>query len=66
MLIFDLGFLNFDVFDWLTEHGLFRLTRAQQNMVCQEERVLQNLTHVLDPAVLPAEYGVALYGQRWF
>ena len=101
LLIFDLGFLNFGVFDWLTEHGLFLLTRAKQNTVCQEEQVLQKtarlhdrlvrvgrgakrcqhplrlvemlyqgkwyryLTNVLDPAVLPAEYVVALYWQRW-
>jgi len=101
VLIFDLGFLNFGVFDWLTEHGLFLLTRAKHNTVCQEERVLQKtarlhdrivqvgrgakrcqhplrlvemlyqgkwyryLTNVLNPAVLPAEYVVALYWQRW-
>jgi hypothetical protein len=101
LLIFDLGFLNFVVFDWLTEHGLFLLTRAKHNTVCQEERVLQKtarvhdrlvrvgtgqkrcqqpmrlvemlyrgkwyryLTNVLDPTVLPAEYVVALYWQRW-
>ncbi len=101
LLIFDLGFLNFGVFDWLSQHDLFLLTRAKQNTVCQEEHVLQKtarlhdrivrvgrgtkrcqhplrlvemlyqgkwyryLTNVLDPAVLPAEYVVALYWQRW-
>jgi hypothetical protein len=101
LLIFDLGFLNFGVFDGLTERGLFLLTRAKQNTVCQEERVLQKtarvhdrlvrlgtakkrcqhplrlvemlyrgkwyryLTNVLDRAILPAEYVVALYWQRW-
>lgn len=101
LLIFDMGFLNFGIFDWLTEHGLFLLTRAKQNTVCQQEQVLHQsarlrdrivrvgrgangcqyplrlvemlyrgtwyryLTNVLDPAVLPAEYVVALYRQRW-
>lgn len=101
LLIFDLGFLNFSIFDGLTDHGVFLLTRAKQNTVCQADAVLQKtarlhdrlvrlgtnpkrcqhpmrlvemlyhgqwyryLTNVLDPAVLPAEYVVALYWQRW-
>jgi Transposase DDE domain len=41
LLIFDLGFLNFARFDQLTEGGVFFLTRMEQRIVYQVERVLQ-------------------------
>jgi hypothetical protein len=102
LLIFDLGFLNFSRFDQLTEAGVWFLTRMEERVVYQVERVLQAsaqvhdllvwvgsgpesrcaerlrlvewqhngkwyryLTNVVEPRVLPAEYVVALYWQRW-
>jgi hypothetical protein len=41
LLIFDLGFLNFARFDQLTEAGVFFLTRMEERIVYQVERVLQ-------------------------
>lgn len=102
LLIFDLGFLNFSRFDQLTDMGVWFLTRMEERIVYQVERVLQAnahfhdllvwvgsgpesrcahllrlvewqhqgkwyryLTNVVEPRVLPAEYVVALYWQRW-
>jgi len=101
LLIFDVGFLNFPIFDQLTSQGRFWLTRARKNTVCTEIQVFSKtaqlhdrlvrlgqtdkpaqypvrlvellyqgkwyryLTNVIDPAVLPAAYVIALYGQRW-
>jgi hypothetical protein len=101
LVLFDLGFTNYALFDQLTERGVSFITRAKQNMAYRTERVVQAtsqrhdllvwvgsagtacqhllrlvevehagrwyryLTNVTDPQVLPAEYVVALYGQRW-
>lgn len=101
LLIFDLGFLNYPLFDRLSDQQVSLITRAKQNAVYQVERVLQQsarihdqiiwlgagknrcahpmrlveilhqgkwyryLTNVLEPSVLPAEYVMALYWQRW-
>jgi DDE family transposase len=102
LVIFDLGFLNFERFDQLSEAGVWFLTRMEQRIVYQVEQVLQAnadfhdlivwvgsgpqsrcaqplrllewqhngkwyryLTNVVEPRVLPAEYVVALYWQRW-
>jgi len=102
LLIFDLGFLNYSLFDRLTEQGIGLITSAKQNTAYRGIiRVLRSspnlrdrivllgvgenqcvhpmrliellhqgkwyryLTNVLDPAVLPTEYVVALYWQRW-
>jgi hypothetical protein len=102
LLIFDLGFLSYPLFDQLTERGVGLITRAKHNSAYRVERVLQKsaslhdqvvwlgrsdrshcaypmrlvevlhqgkwyryLTNVLDPEVLPAQYVLALYWQRW-
>lgn len=101
LLLFDLGFTNYPIFDRLTEMGVFFITRAKKNAVYQPVRILAQgktfcdqiirlggmnnpcahqmrlvqvlhegkwyryLTNILDPAVLPPEYVVALYWQRW-
>jgi hypothetical protein len=101
LLIFDLGFLNYPLFDRLTERRVSLITRLKQNAVYQVDQVLQQsaqlhdrivwvgsgnscclhpmrlvevlhqgrwyryLSNVLDPQVLPAEYVMALYWQRW-
>lgn len=101
LVIFDLGFLNHEVFDQLTDQQVSFVTRAKSNAVYQIERVIRKessvhdrvvrlggqtsrcrhsmrlieylyqgkwyryLTNVQDPEVLPAEYVVALYYQRW-
>ncbi len=101
LLLFDLGFLNYPLFDRLTERQVSLVTRVKQNAAYQVERVLQQtarlhdrivwvgsgnsrcrhpmrlvevlhqgrwyryVTNVLDPQVLPAEYVLALYWQRW-
>jgi Transposase DDE domain. len=102
LLIFDLGFLNYPLFDRLTEQGIGLITRAKHNTAyrgiirvlraspnlrdrivwlgvgenqCVQPMLLikllhqgkwyRYLTNVLDPAVLPTEYVVALYWQRW-
>jgi len=102
LVVFDLGFLNFNRFDQLCEAGVWFLTRKEERVVTHTEQVLRRtatlhdqivrlgskatsqcahpirlvswlhqgkwyhyLTNVLDPEVLPAEYVVALYWQRW-
>lgn len=102
LLIFDLGFLNYPLFDQLTEQSVYLLTRAKRNASYRVLQVLQrsatirdqiiqlgsakesqcahpmrlvevlhrgtwyrDLTNVLDPKPLPAEYVMALYWQRW-
>jgi hypothetical protein len=102
LLIFDLGFLNYERFDQLTELGVWFVTRTSENIVYKVEQVLQAsaqrhelivwlgsgkdsccvqpmrlvevrhgnkwyryLSNVVDPQLLPAEYLVALYWQRW-
>jgi len=102
LLIFDLGFLNYPLFDRLTEQGIGLITRAKQNTayrgivqvlrsspnlrdrivllgvgdngcvhpmrlveVLYQGKWYRYLTNVLDPAVLPTQYVVALYWQRW-
>jgi hypothetical protein len=102
LLIFDLGFLSYPLFDQLTQRGIGLVTRAKHNSAYRVQRVLQKtaslhdqvvflgsdaqsccaypmrlvevlhqgkwyryLTNVLDPEVLPAQYVLALYWQRW-
>jgi hypothetical protein len=99
LLIFDLGYTNFQVFVQLSLAQVTFLTRAKRNLAYQVIRTFQQtaqvhdrlvwigkdatrqqvrlievvyrgtwyryLTNELDPLVLPAEYVVALYWQRW-
>ncbi len=99
LLIFDLGYTNFQVFVQLTLAHVTFITRAKRNLAYQVIRTFQQtaqvhdrlvrigkdatrqqarlievlyrgtwycyLTNELDPLVLPAEYVVALYWQRW-
>ena len=102
LLLFDLGFLNFQRFDQLCDAGVWFVTRKEERTVVREHAVLcksatlhdrivqvgskadsqckhrlrlvewvhkdkwyRYLTNVLDPTLLPAEYVVALYWQRW-
>ena len=51
LLIFDVGFLNFAIFDQLTGQGRFWLTRARRNSVCQEVQVLTKTAQVHDRIV---------------
>lgn len=41
LLIFDLGFLNYPIFDRLTEQGVSLLTRIKKNTAYQVDQVLQ-------------------------
>ena len=41
LLIFDLGFLNYPIFDQLTEQGVSLLTRIKKNTAYQVDQVLQ-------------------------
>jgi len=99
LLIFDLGYTNFQVFTQLTTACVTFITRAKRNLAYQVIRTFQQtaqvhdrliwigkgatrqplrlievlyhgtwyryLTNELDPLVLPTEYVVALYWQRW-
>lgn len=51
LLIFDVGFLNFPIFDQLTGQGRFWLTRARSNTASQEVRVLTKTAQVHDRVV---------------
>ena len=51
LLIFDVGFLNFPIFDQLTSQGRFWLTRARSNTASQEVRVLTKTAQVHDRVV---------------
>jgi hypothetical protein len=48
LLIFDLGFLNFSRFDHLTDARVFFLTRMEERIVYQVEKVLQASAQVHD------------------
>jgi DDE family transposase len=101
LVLFDLGFTNYGVFDRLSEQEVGFITRAKQNTAFQVETAIREdaqvhdrvirlgkaetacqhplrlvemlhqgkwyrfLTNILDPEVLPAEYVVSLYYQRW-
>lgn len=99
LLIFDLGYTNFQHFAQLTEASVTFITRAKRNLAYQVIQTYQQTAHVhdrrvwigagdtrqqvrliavlyrgawyryltneLDPLVLPTEYVVALYWQRW-
>jgi hypothetical protein len=101
LLLFDLGFVDYALFDRMSQDGIFFVTRVKSNAKIKVERVLwegprvrdclvtvgqgktqcqqtlrlvailyqgkwyRYLTNVLDPAVLPAVYVVAVYWQRW-
>jgi len=41
LVLFDLGFTNYALFDQLTERGVSFITRAKQNMAYRTERVVQ-------------------------
>ena len=51
LLIFDVGFLNFPIFDQLTGQGRFWLTRARSNTASQDVRVLTKTAQVHDRVV---------------
>ena len=51
LLIFDLGFLNYPVFDQLTEQGVSLLTRIKKNTAYQVEQVLQRTATVHDQVI---------------
>lgn len=51
LLIFDLGFLNYPLFDQLTDKGVSLITRTKQNTVYRIERVLQRSTRVHDQLI---------------
>lgn len=51
LLIFDVGFLNFPIFDQLTRQGRFWLTRARSNTASQDVRVLTKTAQVHDRVV---------------
>jgi hypothetical protein len=51
LLLFDLGFLNYPLFDQLTECGVYLLTRVKQNTSYQVERVLQRAATVHDQII---------------
>lgn len=51
LLIMDAGFLNFPIFDQLTEQGRFWLTRARSNTACQEQTVLMKTAAIHDRVV---------------
>ncbi len=99
LLIFDLGYTNFQRFAELTAADVTFITRAKRNLAYDVSRTFQQtaqvhdrligigqdatrqqlrlievlyrglwyryLTNELDPRVLPPEYVVALYWQRW-
>jgi hypothetical protein len=51
LLLVDLGFLNYPVFDQLTDQGVFLLTRVKQNTAYQVERILQRTATVHDQII---------------
>lgn len=51
LLIFDLGFLNYPIFDQLTDQGVSLLTRIKKNTVYQVEQVLQRSATVHDQII---------------
>jgi hypothetical protein len=101
LLLFDLGFVDYALFDRLSQASIGFVTRVKSNAKIKVERVLgegpnfrdclvtlgqgktqcqqtlrlvailyrgkwyRYLTNVLDPAVLPTVYVVAVYWQRW-
>lgn len=52
LLLMDLGFTNYPIFDRLVERGVFFLTRAKKNAVYQTVRVLGKGEHYCDQIIL--------------
>jgi hypothetical protein len=51
LLIFDLGFLNYPIFDQLTDQGVSLLTRIKKNTAYQVDQVLQCTATVHDQLI---------------
>lgn len=51
MLLFDLGFTNYDWFDRLSLSGIWFVTRAKSNAIYQVQQVLLNGAHLHDRVV---------------
>ena len=51
LLIFDLGFLNYPIFDQLTEQGVSLLTRIKKNTAYQVDQVLQRSATIHDQII---------------
>lgn len=51
LLLFDLGFVNYSWFDYLTDQVMFFVTRCKTNAVMQVERVLQTSAQFHDQIV---------------
>lgn len=76
LLIMDAGFLNFPIFDQLTDQGRFWLTRARSNTACQEQTVLVKTAAVHDRIVRlgqpkkrakqPVRLVEVLYRGQWY
>jgi hypothetical protein len=74
LLIFDLGYTNFEVFAKLTRAPIKFITRAKSNLVCVFDRALLNTARVRDSLVwIGAEderqlvrLVEVLYGGKWY
>jgi hypothetical protein len=51
LVVFDLGFTNYALFDRLTDQAVAFITRAKQNMAYRVERVLTDTEHLRDQLV---------------
>jgi hypothetical protein len=51
LLLFDLGFVNYTWFDYLTEQAMFFVTRCKTNAVIQVEQVLQTSAQFHDQII---------------
>lgn len=56
LLLFDLGFYAFPFFDWLTEHGLYFLTRARSVMAFTVQQVIVDTPRVRDRIIALGRY----------
>jgi hypothetical protein len=59
LVLFDLGFTNYALFDQLTEQGISFITRAKQNMAYRTERVVQATAERHDLLVWVGSAGTA-------
>ncbi len=59
LVLFDLGFTNYAMFDQLTERGVSFITRAKQNMAYRTERVVQATSQRHDLLVWVGSAGTA-------
>jgi len=48
LLLFDVGFLDFDLFDWMTEQEVWFITRPKRNTVYVKKEVLRHGAQVHD------------------